>query len=118
MKKKEQSDTLHLFLKGKWYDMIESGEKKEEYRNADYWCSRIIDQNANEGFLANDNGRTFVIGRLMPVHKAVCFHRGYTNTTMTFRIEGLNYGKPNPLWCEPGDAKKDFLIIKLGKRIK
>ena len=24
--------TLHLVLKHKWYDMIESGEKKEEYR--------------------------------------------------------------------------------------
>ena len=24
--------TLHLVLKSKWYDMIASGEKKEEYR--------------------------------------------------------------------------------------
>lgn len=28
--------TLNLVLKHKWYDMIESGEKKEEYRASLY----------------------------------------------------------------------------------
>ena len=33
---------LDLDLKGKWYDMIESGEKPEEYRDLiQHWVSRI-----------------------------------------------------------------------------
>ena len=34
--------TLHLTLKKKWFDLILSGEKKEEYREIkDYWCKRF-----------------------------------------------------------------------------
>lgn len=36
---------LHLTLKKKWFDMIASGEKKEEYREIKpYWENRLIDQ--------------------------------------------------------------------------
>ena len=34
---------LDLPLKAKWYDMIESGIKIEEYReNKPYWCKRFL----------------------------------------------------------------------------
>ena len=34
---------LNMTLKRKWFDMILSGEKKEEYREIkDYWCRRLI----------------------------------------------------------------------------
>ena len=34
--------TLHLNLHKKWFDMILSGEKKEEYRElSDYWKKRM-----------------------------------------------------------------------------
>ena len=33
---------LHLTLKKKWFDMILSGEKKEEYREIkSYWCAQF-----------------------------------------------------------------------------
>ena len=36
---------LHLPLKAKWYDMQESGEKTEEYRQlTEYWRKRLIDE--------------------------------------------------------------------------
>ena len=36
-------ETLHLNLKKQWYDMIGSGEKKEEYRDiSDYWARRLF----------------------------------------------------------------------------
>ena len=39
---------LRLNLKGVWYDMIESGEKKEEYREIkSYWTKRLLDDNNN-----------------------------------------------------------------------
>lgn len=35
--------TLHLILKKKWFDMIKSGEKKEEYREiSKHWRSRLL----------------------------------------------------------------------------
>ena len=38
------SKTLHLVLKRKWWDMIASGEKKEEYREVcHYWAIRLLD---------------------------------------------------------------------------
>lgn len=39
--------TLDLVLKGKWYDMIASGEKTEEYREIKpYWEKRLLDYEA------------------------------------------------------------------------
>ena len=36
------NDTLHLVLSKKWYDMIEAGEKREEYRRiCSHWRERI-----------------------------------------------------------------------------
>lgn len=41
---------LHLNLKKKWFDMIASGEKKEEYREiTGYWVQRLLlDGNGNK----------------------------------------------------------------------
>lgn len=34
---------LHLVLKAQWYNMIESGEKREEYREMKpYWLQRLF----------------------------------------------------------------------------
>lgn len=35
---------LHLTLKKKWFDLVASGEKREEYRGiTQYWWTRLID---------------------------------------------------------------------------
>ena len=62
------SEVLHLVLKHKYYDMIAKGEKKIEYRSY-YWKERVKNK------------------------KIVVFHRGYTNQTITFKIEKIVYGK-------------------------
>ena len=86
--------TLHLVLKHKWYDMIASGEKKEEYREIKpYWTKRL----------------TYPCR-----YTYVCFHRGYTSTTMTFAIKSIGTGQGNPEWGAPNDP---VFIIKLGKRV-
>lgn len=43
MKKLKRSECaiLPLVLKRKWYDLIESGAKKVEWRRADYWLNRV-----------------------------------------------------------------------------
>lgn len=73
----KENKTLHLVLKRKWWDMIESGDKKEEYRTqSDYWIKGFVD-----GEYYGSDG----LDMYKPFEN-VCFHLGYTNTTMTFRI--------------------------------
>lgn len=88
--------TLYLSLKAKWYDMIESGEKTEEYREIkEYWYKRLTNKN----------------------YKYVRFSYGYTRRTMTFECKDIicwETGKPE--WgAEPG---KEYFVIKLGKRLE
>jgi hypothetical protein len=40
--KRSECAVLPLVLKGVWYDMIDSGEKSQEYRDATaYWAARL-----------------------------------------------------------------------------
>lgn len=99
--------TLYLPLKAKWYEMIESGVKTEEYREIKpYWCKRIVGENTIS-----------VSGALMEKYEYpfthVKFSYGYTKRTMTFEIENITIGKGNPEWGAPTE---DVFIIKLGKR--
>lgn len=81
---------LDLPLKAKWYDMIESGVKPEEYREIKpYWEKRLI----NRGY----------------TH--VRFRYGYTKRTMLREIESIRFGYGNPEWGAPKD--KHVFIIKL-----
>ena len=109
----KHTDTLHLVLKGKWYDMIESGEKTEEYRESKhYWIKRIL-----EGSTAKQPELTSVPRQIsrQSKYERVCFHRGYTNRTMIFEIKGISVGVGKVLWGAPKD--KEVIIIKLGSRI-
>ena len=89
------NDTLFLPLKAKWYDMIESGEKTEEYREfKKYWFKRLANKK----------------------YKYVRFSYGYTRRTMTFEIEDLGWDIGRPEWgATPG---KVCFVIRLGRRLK
>lgn len=118
---------LNLVLTHKWYDLIESGIKKEEYREiTPYWSNRLMglgieywksvfSHNTVDNMAETFNG----VSRLMfnygyTDYDAVCFHRGYTNTTITFEYDELTIGKGKPEW---GATEKSTFIIKLGKRL-
>lgn len=94
--------------------MEESGEKPEEYRIlSDYWVKR---------FLRINSGREGAMRYLasLPTNQVwqefthVRFHRGYTNTTMLFKIKSMHIGKGNPEWGAP---EEEVFIIKLGERV-
>ena len=124
--------TLHLVLKRKWWDMIECGEKKEEYREVKpYWEKRLLDyKGLTEYYLANRTElkiKSFLFPH-RPVIEDVynAFPRGYTHVTfqlgyqrnaprMTFEIESISIGKGNSAWGAEPD--KLYFVIKLGKRI-
>ena len=98
--------TLHLVLKHKWYDMIASGEKLEEYRACEeYWIKRLFGATRCVFAPARQSVR-----QKLPVMKwkTVTFHRGYTSTTMTFEIESVWYGHGLPQWGAP--AEKCFIL--------
>ncbi len=60
-----KKSTLHLVLKHHWFNKIVSGEKTCEYRKCcDYWNKRLNNKH----------------------YDTVVFHRGYTNTTATYKI--------------------------------
>lgn len=83
---------LDLVLKHQWYDMIVSGEKREEYRDRDKWLRRI---------------------RSKP-YTHVRFRRGYTGTAAIYRIDGIAIGTGRPDWGAPADTP--VIIIRIGEK--
>jgi hypothetical protein len=93
---------LPLVLKGKWYDMIASGEKKEEYRDRGaYWHKRI------HSFLERSNNKVTVVS----------FARGYKKATMffKFRLPVIKFYSHHPEWGEP---ERPHYVISLGERVE
>lgn len=87
---------LYLTLKKKWFDMIASGEKTEEYREIKpYWNKRLFNRKIN----------------------VVEFSNGYGNFVpkMMYHIIDVKIGTGNPSWgAEPN---KLYYVIKLGDKI-
>lgn len=79
---------VHLVLKHKWYDMIASGVKQEEYRNNTPRYQDML------------NNATHVV-----------LHRGYTKTTLEKEIDNMRLGFGNPEWGAPEDS--EVICIKL-----
>lgn len=101
---------LDLVLMHKSYDMIESGEKPEEYREINpYWIKRLT--------CLDEMEIGHYIG-IVPIpfkdYDAVRFHRGYSKTTMTFDIKDMSVGRGNKSW---GAGDDQSFIISLGERI-
>jgi len=87
---------LHLTLKKKWFDMIASGEKKEEYREIKpYWMKRFV-------------GKSY---------KVVQFRNGYSENspTMVMELKCITVGIGKKEWGAPD---KKVYILHLGDFIR
>lgn len=109
---------LNLSLKKKWFQMIESGIKKEEYRELKpFWMRRIFDCPKGLSICVWNRQRCSSCIRLCPMSARsfshVRFRNGYTKQTMTFEIIDINIGFGNPTWGAPKDK---VIIIKIGKQ--
>lgn len=103
--------SLNLTLKKKWFDMILSGEKSEEYREIkDYWKTRLTNQ--KKGWARPESQWTF------NEFDSIIFKNGYAKDAPTFEIEclGIKIGDAVPEWSDNWQGK--VFIIKLGKIIK
>ena len=122
--------TLDLVLKKKWFDMIASGEKTEEYREIKpYWVKRLCSKTSpsypvpwvamvltsqNPGYLKKAlQMRTITLKGFTHV----IFHLGYSKDrpSMTFAIKEIAIAEGKEEW----GAEKDklYFVIHLGKRL-
>ena len=115
--------TLHLNLKRVWFDMIKSGEKKEEYRELTvYYVSAFFDYKksglSREKFLEmliKDDGGLWVY--LKDFNDVMYFENGYKKLSERPRFDiifdSIDIGTGNPNWgAIPG---KKYFILELGK---
>lgn len=101
---------LHLTLKKKWFLMIASGEKKEEYREIKpYWRKRLLN--------ILDEGDK-IIYRPSKSFDAVLFRNGYSKDSPTIMVEfkGCEVCTGHPTWGAEPD--KEYFVIKLGEILK
>ena len=115
---KNKNNTIRLTLKKRWFDLILSGEKKEEYRELKpYWVRRLLG-NWHHFRSLNDFYRSDHI--MPPGIKYIEFVNGYRKDSLRFVIEwkGLRVGTPNPEWCpEETDLEKNVFCLSLGEII-
>ena len=106
-----KQNILYLPLKKKWFDMIVSGIKKEEYREInDYWTKRLVETEGN-----------LIDGFTFKQYDFIEFTLGYpaadnTDARARFKFAGIEKTTGCPEWgAEPG---KRYYVIKIGERIK
>ena len=127
---------LHLVLKQKWWDMIASGEKKEEYRflssfNIQRLCDIVVfdkfgkikerkpikKEDIEECLDLGFDVKNLLHNKdlFLRDYTFVCFHLAHTNTTMSFKINDIVIGKGRKEWgAEKG---KEYFVISLGERV-
>jgi len=117
---------LELPLKKEWYNMIESGEKREEYRDiTPYWEKRLLDYKRLKQYV-EDNYKELMTKKILFPNRTtlegadrvfprgythVRFRYGYTKRTMLFCLDSITMGfNGKPEWGAPTD--KPVFIIK------
>lgn len=121
------SKVLYLPMKGKWYDLVLSGEKKEEYRLfKPYWASRIahwIDDDIKSKAYSHavlDSGKEWAyISNTGEPTLQICFVNGYSKKArrfmalcdkVTFRTNSLH-----PEWGEHEYAGLRHIVLRIAK---
>lgn len=103
---------LNLPLKKHWFEMIKSGEKKEEYREfTDFWKKRLvakIDDEEEAIYFWNYDVLRFTLGYPKAEEK---------DKIMYFECDGITFGESEHTeWG--GDPDYPTFIIKIGKRLE
>lgn len=126
--------TLHLTLRKKWFDLIASGEKTEEYREIKpYWVSRFVDWSNYPKESPNDHKYITqnIVFDIEQGHKwedviqsyfsklkkfdGVIFRNGYSGGAplVSFRNPVVTIGFGRSEWgAEPG---RQYFVIKFPK---
>jgi hypothetical protein len=128
------SQTLKLTVNKVWFDMIKSGEKKEEYREIkSYWFQRLVFQYKKVlDFYQrklNDNSIWLILFDKRKMYGFVPFDfiefkNGYSKNapTITLECKGIEIGMPEMKWsgtmfCDDEGQVDDCFIINIGNEI-
>ena len=105
MSEKQEVKVLHLPIKKKWFDMILSGEKKEEYRNInEYYVKKFIKE--------TPSGSNQIIWKDFDVLE---LRNGYGLhvPTLQVRIEGIDVDFGDSNWG--AEELTEYFVIYLGE---
>ena len=127
--------TLHLNLKRKWFDMIKSGQKKEEYREIKtHWISNLIDfktmhhsqrleiMEESIGYPEDsaESIESLLIERKVQLNDfdSITFSNGYAKNRPQFKIEikGFEIKEGKKDWG--AEKNKKYFTFKLGGLIQ
>lgn len=117
---------LNLVVTKKWFDMIVSGEKNEEYREIKpYWVTRLFRNNSNivdvRHLAFGLAGRTDLLKKYIDTQRIVLkqythvlFINGYRKDSPRIEkeIESISIGKPKEGLCPDKWLIQRFFIIK------
>lgn len=118
LKEHPEARVLDLSLTYHWYDEIEAGRKKEEYRNLNsnyYWhrfhaCGNQCPPGFDVG-MCKACPRTYLHS-----YDYVLFHRGrFSPTAMLVQCDGIRIGYGREDWG--AERGKRYFVIQLGDRI-
>lgn len=118
--------TLHLNLKKKWFDMIRTGEKPEEYREiTPYYVSRLFNWKQSEYSLEEFTTEAKAVDNILIWNylkfendDTLTFSNGYSKQSPRIEVEweGIDVAEGKKEWgAEPG---KKYFVFTLGKIIK
>ena len=99
---------LTLPIKKKWFDMIKSREKKEEYREIKpYYASRFY-----KNYIVSGTGLEWILNNNPTIFKSVIFRNGYSSNSPKIQCYvkiQKGYGKEE--WgAEPN---KEYYVLKI-----
>ena len=106
---------LTLPIKKKWFDMILSGEKKEEYREIKpYYEKRFLKLFGEKAFSPRPH---FVSEKSEIPTQEICFRNGYSKTSPSFIAKcTLSVGTGKEEWgAEKG---KEYFVLTIQEIIK
>lgn len=132
--------TLHLNLKKKWFDLILSGEKTEEYREIKpHWCNKLLLCRSQKGLFDSEfislNSKSWESEKelcdydfsehlIYQINRdsvkiqdfdTITFSNGMTPPVPRFEIElkNIKIDKGNPEWG--AKPSKKYFVLELGK---
>ena len=122
--------TLHLNLKKQWFDMILSGEKKEEYRDIKpFYIQRFLDSYFGYKVEYDISGLSYLLREigdskerfdknvLYRYYDTITFSNGYSKNRRQFEIElkSIKVDEGKQEWGAEPSVK--YFVLKLGEII-
>lgn len=108
--------TLHLTLKKQWFDMILSGEKKEEYREIKpYWENRLYTYYPATGFMSGSYYQSSPSALLPKDFDTVTFKNGYAADAPEMIVELKRISIEFGVTSWGADFGKKYFVLSLGE---